>query len=217
MQVKQFNDENLAHYSYAILIDSSLVVIDPSRNPQQYYDLARQNNATITHVIETHPHADFVSGHYEISQTTGAKIYEHPLINPEFDFVPYNDGDVITIGNCTLKCLHTPGHSPDSISILLSENNNPLYLFSGDTLFVGDVGRPDLRENTPSSAATRVDLAKKMYHSIHDKLALLPDDVIVYPAHGAGSLCGKSLSTANHTTIWGREIIKLCVSKYQRR
>lgn len=206
MQVKQFNDENLAHYSYAILIDSSLVVIDPSRNPQQYYDFARQNNATITHVIETHPHADFVSGHYEIYQTTGAKIYEHPLINPEFDFVPYNDGDVITIGNCTLKCLHTPGHSPDSISILLSENNNPLYLFSGDTLFVGDVGRPDLRENTPSSAATRVDLAKKMYHSIHDKLALLPDNVIVYPAHGAGSLCGKSLSTANHTTIGAEKL-----------
>lgn len=206
MQVKQFNDENLAHYSYAILINGSVVLIDPSRNPQQYYDFAKENNAKITHVIETHPHADFVSGHYEIAQTTGAKIYEHPLIKPEFDFVPFNDGDIITIGNCTFHCLHTPGHSPDSISILLKENNKPLYFFSGDTLFIGDVGRPDLRENTPSSAATRVELAKKMYHSIHDKLMSLPDDVVVYPAHGAGSLCGKSLSKANHSTMGAEKV-----------
>ncbi len=206
MQVKQFNDENLAHYSYAILIDNSVVVIDPSRNPQQYYDFAKENNAAITHVIETHPHADFVSGHYEIGQTTGAKIYEHPLIKPEYDFVPFDDGNTISIGNYIFRCLHTPGHSPDSISIVLEENNKPLYLFSGDTLFVGDVGRPDLRENTPSSAATRVELAKKMYHSIHDKLMKLPDDVIVYPAHGAGSLCGKSLSKANYTTIGAERV-----------
>lgn len=202
MKIKQFEDKNLAHYSYAIVSNGEMALIDPSRNPQPYYDFAKEENATITTIIETHPHADFVSSHLEISNTTGATIYVSKLLGAEYSHQSFDDGDAIVLGGITLKSINTPGHSPDSISILaINEDLKEEAIFTGDTLFIGDCGRPDLREEAGAITASRADLAKQMYHSLRNKLMTLPNDVKVYPAHGAGSLCGKGLSAQNSSTI----------------
>jgi glyoxylase-like metal-dependent hydrolase (beta-lactamase superfamily II)/rhodanese-related sulfurtransferase len=202
MEIKQFEDKNLAHYSYAVLSNGEIALIDPARNPQPYYDYAKQNKAKITTVIETHPHADFVSSHLEIHKTTGASIYVSKFLGAEYEHKTFDDGDTIILGNIKLKSLNTSGHSPDSISIVaIDENGKQQAVFTGDTLFVGDCGRPDLREKAGAITAARKDLAKQMYHSLHNKLMTLPDDVKVSPAHGAGSLCGKGLSEQNTSTI----------------
>lgn len=202
MEIKQFEDKNLAHFSYAIISNGEVALIDPARDPQPYYDFAKQNNAKIIAVIETHPHADFVSSHLEIHNTTGATIYVSKLIGADYPHQTFDDGDAIVLGNITLKSLNTPGHSPDSISIVaIDEAGREKAVFTGDTLFVGDCGRPDLREQAGTITAERAELAKQMYHSLHDKLMALPDNVLVYPAHGAGSLCGKGLSAQKTSTI----------------
>ncbi|MCS7019166.1 MAG: rhodanese-like domain-containing protein [Cytophagales bacterium] len=203
MKIEQFEDKGLAHYAYAILSESdkSVVLVDPARNPQPYYDFAAAHGATIVGVIETHPHADFVSSHLEIAQQTGAKIYVSKLLGAEYEHVPFDEGDTISLGDFTLRALNTPGHSPDSISIVLSVNGKDYAVFTGDTLFIGDVGRPDLRESVGNLTAQREELARQMYHSTREKLMKLDDDVLVFPAHGAGSLCGKALSGANSSTI----------------
>jgi glyoxylase-like metal-dependent hydrolase (beta-lactamase superfamily II)/rhodanese-related sulfurtransferase len=202
MEIKQFEDKNLAHYSYAIVSNGEMALIDPARNPQPYYDFAKQHHAKITTVIETHPHADFVSSHLEIHNTTGATIYVSKLLGAEYEHQTFDEGDAIVLGNITLKALNTPGHSPDSISIIaIDENGKENAVFTGDTLFIGDCGRPDLREQAGAITATRAELAKQMFHSLRNKLLTLPDDVFVYPAHGAGSLCGKGLSEQNSSTI----------------
>jgi len=202
MEIKQFEDKNLAHYSYAVISNGEVALIDPARNPQPYYDFAKQNNAKITTIIETHPHADFVSSHLEIHNTTDATIYVSKLLGAEYPHQTFDDGDAIILGNITLKALNTPGHSPDSISIVaIDSSGKQKAVFTGDTLFIGDCGRPDLRENAGAITAKRADLAKQMYRSLRDKLMTLPDDVLVYPAHGAGSLCGKGLSEQNSSTI----------------
>ncbi len=202
MEIKQFQDKNLAHYSYAIVSNGEVAVIDPSRNPQPYYDFAHEHHAKITTIIETHPHADFVSSHLEIYNKTGATIYVSKLLGAEYPHEPFDEDDAIILGHITLKALNTPGHSPDSISILLiDENDKERAVFSGDTLFIGDCGRPDLREGAGSIKMTRKDLAKNMYHSLRDKFIPLADAVLLYPAHGAGSLCGKGLSQLNSSTM----------------
>jgi hydroxyacylglutathione hydrolase len=202
MEIKQFEDKNLAHYSYAIVSKGEIALIDPARNPQPYYDFARENNAEITTVIETHPHADFVSSHLEIHNTTGAMIYASKLLGAEYPHQTFDEDEAIILGAVTLKALNTPGHSPDSISILLiDENEKERAVFTGDTLFIGDCGRPDLREHAGAITAAREALAKQMYYSLRDKLMSLPNDVLVYPAHGAGSLCGKGLSEQSTSTI----------------
>jgi len=207
MEIKQFEDKNLAHFSYAILSNGEVALIDPARNPQPYYDFAKQHNAKITAVIETHPHADFVSSHLEIYNTTGATIYVSKLLGAEYEHQTFDEGEAIVLGSSTLKAWNTPGHSPDSISILaIDENGNQQAVFTGDTLFIGDCGRPDLREQAGAITATREELAKQMFHSLHNKLMTLPDDVIVYPAHGAGSLCGKGLGEQNSSTIGAEKI-----------
>jgi len=206
MEIKQFYDINLAHASYAVLCDNKIALIDPARDPEQYYDFAKENNAEIIAVIETHPHADFVSSHLEISDKTGAKIYISKLVNPEYDFVPFDEGDELKIGKATLTAINTPGHSPDSISILIKDEEGiDQAIATGDTLFVGDVGRPDLRETAGSINKSREELASMMYNTINEKLKNLPESLIVYPAHGAGSLCGKSTNTDTYSTI-GREL-----------
>jgi glyoxylase-like metal-dependent hydrolase (beta-lactamase superfamily II)/rhodanese-related sulfurtransferase len=206
MEIKQFEDKNLAHYAYAIISNGEVALIDPARNPQPYFDFAEGHNAKITTIIETHPHADFISSHLEIHNATGATIYVSKILGAEYDHQTFDDGKAIILGGITLKAINTPGHSPDSISIVaIDENGKPHAVFTGDTLFIGDCGRPDLREQAGAVTATREELAKQMFHSLRNKLMTLPDDVWVYPAHGAGSLCGKGLSEQNSSTIGGEK------------
>lgn len=203
MKIEQFEDKGLAHYAYAILSEKTgeIVLVDPARNPQPYYDYAAQNNAKIVGVIETHPHADFVSSHLEIHKKTGATIYAHSLVGADYPHKTFDEGAVLEMGDIKLKSLHTPGHSPDGISIVLQHEGKDVAVFTGDTLFIGDVGRPDLRESAGNITAKREELARQMYHSTREKLMKLDDEVLVYPAHGAGTLCGKGLSEANSSTI----------------
>lgn len=202
MKIQQFEDKNLAHYSYAILSNNKIALIDPSRDPEPYYTFAKENNAKIIAVIETHPHADFVSSHLEIHKSTGAKIYVSKLLGAEYVHETFDDGDKIQLGKILLKALNTPGHSPDSISIIATDENGvDNAIFTGDTLFIGDCGRPDLREQAGAITATRENLAKQMYHSLRNKILPLANHILVYPAHGAGSLCGKALSAQNFSTI----------------
>lgn len=203
MKIQQWEDKNLAQYSYAILSDceKKIVLIDPSRDPQQYLDFANQHQASIVGIIETHPHADFISGHLELHQLTNATIYAHSLVGASYPHAAFDDGAVLEFGKIRLTSLHTPGHSPDSISILLEHDGKQKAVFTGDTLFIGDCGRPDLREGVGNIHAKRHALAKQMYHSLRSKLSVLDDDVIVYPGHGAGTLCGKNLSKESSGTI----------------
>ena len=205
MIIEQFYDKGLAHGSYVIISKGEAIVIDPARDPQPYYEFVHKHQAQIVGVIETHPHADFVSSHHEISKKTGAEIYVSKLLGADYPHKTFDDGDSISLGMVSLSAMNTPGHSPDSICILLKDELGKEHaLFSGDTLFVGDVGRPDLRENVGNMTAKREELARAMYHSVQDKLKKLHDDVLVYPAHGAGSLCGKNLSSDLSSSI-GRE------------
>ncbi|KAA9332828.1 MBL fold metallo-hydrolase [Adhaeribacter soli] len=208
MKIEQFEDKGLAHYAYAILSECAkeVVLIDPARNPQPYYDFAKQHSAKIIGVIETHPHADFVSSHLEIQRKTGATIYTHSLVGADYPHQAFDEGALLEFGKIKLKALHTPGHSPDGISIVLEHEGKDKAVFTGDTLFIGDVGRPDLRENAGSITAKREELARQLYQSTREKLMKLADDVLVYPAHGSGSLCGKSLSNANSSTIGAEKI-----------
>jgi glyoxylase-like metal-dependent hydrolase (beta-lactamase superfamily II)/rhodanese-related sulfurtransferase len=206
MIIQQFYDKGLAHASYAVIRTGKMIVIDPARNPQPYYDFAAQHDADILGVIETHPHADFVSSHLEIHQATNAVIYASKLTGAAYPHETFDDGDVIQLNDVKLKALNTPGHSPDSICILLEdEQGKETAIFTGDTLFVGDVGRPDLRENVGNITAKKEELARQMYQSTRQKLMTLPKGVVVYPAHGPGSLCGKNMSPDLQSTI-GREL-----------
>lgn len=202
MEIKQFYDEQLAHASYAILSDNEIALVDPSRDIKEYMDFAEERNAKIVAVLETHPHADFASSHAEIAKKTGAKIYVGELVGVFYDHVALNDGDEIKLGKGIVKALHTPGHSPDSISFLvIDENGNETAIATGDTLFVGDVGRPDLREGAGNINMSREDLAKAMFKTLQEKFVQLPDNTFVYPAHGAGSLCGKALKDVRFSTM----------------
>ncbi len=200
MKIKQFKDSPLAHYSYAVISDGKMALIDPSRNPLQYYRFAEEQDAKIVAVFETHPHADFVSSHLQIHEQTGATIYASKLLGADYEHKGFDDGDSLEMGQVTFKAINTPGHSPDSITVV-AEDGKKTALFTGDTLFIGDVGRPDLREKAGNMTAKRVDLAKKMYHTMQNKYSGLPDNAVVYPAHGAGSLCGKNMSTDSSSTL----------------
>ena len=206
MKIEQFYDKGLAHASYAIVSEGQMALVDPARDPKQYYDFAKEHQAKIVAIFETHPHADFVSSHAEIAKTTGATIYVSKLLGADYDHKTFDNGDEIKLGKLTLKALNTPGHSPDSVTILLLDEQGKQHAaFTGDSLFVGDVGRPDLRENVGNMKAKREELAKQMYETTNAVFKKLNRDVLVYPAHGAGSLCGKSLSTDTYSTI-GREL-----------
>jgi len=152
-------------------------------------------------VLETHPHADFVSSHLEIAQKTGAVIRVSKLLGAEYAHEAFDEGDSFTVGQLTFRALNTPGHSPDSVSTVLSREGRDVAVFTGDTLLIGDVGRPDLREKAGNLTAKREELAKQLYHSTREKLMTLADDVLVYPAHGAGSLCSKATNSANSSSI----------------
>jgi hydroxyacylglutathione hydrolase len=200
--IEQFKDKGLAHYSYAILVNDKVFIIDPARDAQLYNDFARQNNAKIVGVIETHPHADFASSHVELHNHTGATIYASSLTKPAYPFEAFDDGQVIKLSDkVSLRSLYTPGHAPDHIAIILQDSGKDIAVFSGDSLLIGDVGRPDLRDYSNNVLVQRQRLAGMMYHTIHEKFAKLDENVIVYPAHGAGSLCGKAMRDVPSSTI----------------
>ncbi len=195
----------LSHASYLIgdTTTGNAVVVDPQRDVAEYLADAEANGLTITHVLETHFHADFLSGHLELAAHTGAAIGfgRAAAGRAEFPIETFADGDTIELGEVTLKVRETPGHTPESISIVVYPHGleaAPSGVLTGDTLFIGDVGRPDL---LASVGVTAEDLGRQLYHSLHTKLLTLPDDTKVYPAHGAGSACGKNLSTETVSTI----------------
>jgi hydroxyacylglutathione hydrolase len=208
MYFKQFYLGCLAHASYMIGSDGEAAVVDPRRDVDSYIEEARAQGLEIRHIIETHLHADFVSGHQELAHRTGAKIYFGAKADAKFDYVPVREGDEIRLGDgVVLRFLETPGHTPESVSILVVDRavgDVPKAVLTGDTLFIGDVGRPDLTGSDPragSDAPTAQDLAGMLYDSLHRKLLTLPDSVEVYPAHGAGSLCGRNISSETSSTI----------------
>ena len=194
---QRFFVEGLAHASYIIGAGGEAAVVDPKRDVGDYLNTAQREELKIVAILETHPHADFVSGHVELAQRTGAKIYVSHLAPARYDRIPVRDRDVIRVGPLEIVALETPGHSPDSVCFLVKEDGQPVSLFSGDTLFAGDVGRPDLRDAEEKPTA----LAAALHDSLFKKLLSLPDDLKVYPAHGCGSLCGRKISSAPFTTI----------------
>lgn len=215
MQIKQFEDKNLAHYSYAVVSDceKKMIVIDPARNIRPYLDFARETGSRIVGVIETHPHADFISGHLEMHQQTGAIIYTSGRVQALYPHQAFDDGYSIRIGKIKLTALNTPGHSPDSLCVVLEHDGHQKAVFTGDTLFVGDCGRPDLREDDEKLPTKKEELARQLYHSLRNKLAVLADDVVVYPAHGAGTLCGKNLGKESSSTIGKEKQTNWCLQR----
>ena len=193
MKIEQIYTGCLAQGAYYIESNGEVAIIDPLREVQPYIDRAFNDGATIKYIFETHFHADFVSGHVTLSEKTGAPIIYGPNANPTFNAHSAQDGEVVQLGNITLTVLHTPGHTMESTCYLLKDENGKDHaLFSGDTLFLGDVGRPDLAQK--AADMTQEQLAGILFESLRTKIMTLADDVIVYPAHGAGSACGKNLS-----------------------
>ena len=197
MQVIRYFVEGLAHASYLIAANGEAAVVDPKRDVDDYIADAKHAGLTITAILNTHPHADFASGFPELAARTGAKIYTSHQAPVTYDCVAAKDGDRIRIGELEIEILETPGHSPDSLSFVVYEGTEATTIFTGDLLFVNDVGRPDLRDADADPSA----LADKLYDSLFHKVLSLPDHVTVYPAHGAGSLCGRALGNASFTTI----------------
>jgi glyoxylase-like metal-dependent hydrolase (beta-lactamase superfamily II)/rhodanese-related sulfurtransferase len=200
MKIEQIYTGCLAQGAYYIESNGEVAIIDPLREVQPYIDKASQNKGAIKFIFETHFHADFVSGHVTLAKKTGAPIVFGPNANPSFEAHIAKDGEVFQLGEISITVLHTPGHTMESTSYLLKDKNGIDYaLFSGDTLFLGDVGRPDLAQK--AAHMTQDELAGILFDSLRNKIMTLADDVIVYPAHGAGSACGKNLSKETVGTI----------------
>lgn len=200
MKVEQIYTGCLAQGAYYITSNGEAAIIDPLREIKPYLDRAKNDSVKIKYIFETHFHADFVSGHVDLANATGAKIIYGPTAQPAFECITANDGEEFKIGDVTIKVLHTPGHTMESSSFLLKdENKKEVALFSGDTLFIGDVGRPDLAQKAANM--TQEELAATLFHSLREKVMKLSDDVLVYPAHGAGSACGKNMSKETVSTI----------------
>ena len=201
MFFKQFYLNCLAHASYLIGSDGEAVVVDPQRDVDQYIDEAAAHSLAIKYVIETHLHADFVSGHRELAARTGAEIVFGRQADATIPHRAVEDGDELTVGRVKLRIMETPGHTPEGICVLVIDtevSDQPQKVLTGDTLFIGDVGRPDL---AGAKGFTKEMMAAMMYDSLHEKLLRLDDAVEVYPAHGAGSMCGRNLSTETSSTI----------------
>lgn len=199
MKIEQIYTNCLAQGAYYIESQGEVAIIDPLREPQPYIKKAQNNNAKIKYIFETHIHADFVSGHVDLAEKTGATIVFGPNAKTTFECYNASDNEEFKIGNITIKVLHTPGHTLESVTyLLIDENGRNHAIFTGDTLFLGDVGRPDL---AIKSDLTEKDLAGMLFESLRSKIMTLNDDVIVYPAHGAGSACGKNLSKETVGTI----------------
>ncbi len=199
MYFEQFYLGCLAHASYLLGSEGEGIVVDPQRDVEIYLEAAQKQGLAIRHIFETHLHADFVSGHRELAARTGAKIYLSRAAGATFPHVAVDDGYKLRVGKLNLEVLATPGHTPESISLLVTDEENaqkPWAVLTGDTLFIGDVGRPDL-----SPTHTPAQLAGMLHDSLNQKLMTLPDGVLVYPAHGAGSLCGRNMRAERFSTI----------------
>lgn len=200
MIVEQIYTGCLAQGAYYVRSGNEAVIIDPLREVEPYIEKAKADGVTIKYVLETHFHADFVSGHIDLAAKTGATIVYGPTAQPKFKCHVATDGEILKIGNVTIKVLHTPGHTMESTTYLLrDEHGKDHAIFSGDTLFLGDVGRPDLAQK--AAHLTQEELAGLLYDSLRTKIMTLPDDVIVYPAHGAGSACGKNMMKETVDTL----------------
>ncbi|HEX4666087.1 MAG TPA: MBL fold metallo-hydrolase [Chthoniobacterales bacterium] len=197
MFLKRFFVEGLAHASYLFGADGEAAVVDPKRDIEDYLAAAEREGLRIVAIFNSHPHADFASGFRELADRTEAKVYVSHLAPVNYEHVAAKDGDRVRVGSLEVELLETPGHSPDSLSFLVRENGQPTVVFTGDLLFVNDVGRPDLRDADEDPSA----LAGKLYDSLHEKILTLSDEVKVYPAHGAGSLCGRAISDAPFSLV----------------
>jgi glyoxylase-like metal-dependent hydrolase (beta-lactamase superfamily II)/rhodanese-related sulfurtransferase len=204
-KIEQIYTGCLAQGAYYITSEGEAAIIDPLRETQPYIDRLERDGVKLKYIFETHFHADFVSGHLDLSKKTGAFIVYGPTAQPSFEFIAAEDNQVFNIGKIKIKVLHTPGHTLESSCFLLIDENGKDYaLFSGDTLFIGDVGRPDLAQKAASM--TQEQLAGILFHSLRDKVMPLSDDVLVYPAHGAGSACGKNMSKETISTIGNQKL-----------
>jgi glyoxylase-like metal-dependent hydrolase (beta-lactamase superfamily II)/rhodanese-related sulfurtransferase len=197
MFLKRFFVEGLAHASYLFGADGEAAVVDPKRDVDDYPETAKREGLKIVAIFNSHPHADFASGFRELADRTDAKVYVSHLAPASYEHEDGKDGQHVKVGSLDIELLETPGHSPDSLSFLVRENGQPVAIFTGDLLFVNDVGRPDLRDADEDPSA----LADRMYDSLHQKIMNLPDEVKVYPAHGAGSLCGRAISDAPFSLV----------------
>lgn len=213
MIVKQLYTNCLSEAAYFIASNGEAAIIDPIRDTEEYIKLAEQEGVRIKYIFETHFHADFVSGHIDLSNKTGAPIVYGPGAETSFKVHKATDGEIFEIGNLKLKAIHTPGHTLESTSYLLyDEQGEPYSIFTGDTLFVGDVGRPDLF----SGNMTKEQLAGIMYDTLQAKIKTLPDHIIVYPAHGPGSACGKNLGPETHSTIGAQKLTNYALQDMSR-
>ncbi|UGS20480.1 MBL fold metallo-hydrolase [Flavobacterium cyclinae] len=201
MKVEQIYTGCIAHAAYYVENNGEAAIFDPLREVQPYIDRAKKDNAKIKYVFETHFHADFVSGHLDLKEKAGAEIVFGPTAKPNYVAIIATDGQVFTVGNYKIKAIHTPGHTMESTTyLLIDENDKEHGIISGDTLFIGDVGRPDLAQHVIADL-TQEKLARLLYHSLREKIMPLSDDLIVYPNHGAGSACGKNMSKETTDTL----------------
>lgn len=215
MKIEQLYTGCLAQGAYYIESNGEAAIIDPLREVSPYIEMAEKRNAKIKYVLETHFHADFVSGHIDLAKRTGAKIVYGPTAQPNFDAYVAKDMEELPLGNVKIRVLHTPGHTMESSTFLLLDENGKEYaIFTGDTLFLGDVGRPDL---AVKADLTKEQLASYLYDSLHSKILPLPDDVIVYPGHGAGSACGKNMMKETVDTLGNQKIINYALRKDMTR
>ena len=200
MKIEQIYTGCLAQGAYYIVSEGEAAIIDPLREVQPYLDRLAKDNVKLKYIFETHFHADFVSGHVDLSKKTGAPIIYGPTAAPEFEAIVAEDNQVFEIGKIKIKVLHTPGHTMESSTyLLIDENGKNHAIFSGDTLFLGDVGRPDLAQKAAN--LTQEELAGLLYDSLYNKILPLEDDITVYPAHGAGSACGKNMQKETVDTL----------------
>ncbi len=212
MKIEQIYTGCLAEAAYYIQSKDEAIIIDPLRETEPYIQRAKNDNSTIKYIFLTHFHADFVSGHVDLAKKTGAKIVFGPSAKGDFEFHEGVDGELFEIGDVTIELLHTPGHTMESSSYLLRDaNGKEQCVFTGDTLFIGDVGRPDLA--VKQGTLTEKDLAKHLYNSLRKKIMTLPDEVIVYPNHGAGSACGKNMSKETFDTLGHQKEVNYALRK----
>lgn len=203
MLIKQFYTNCLAEASYVLISNGEAAVVDPIRDVQMYLDFLVENKATLKYVLETHFHADFVSGHIELAEKTGAAIVYGPSAKADYKIYVAQNKERIQVGALEIEVLHTPGHTPESVCYLVhNEEGKPESIFTGDTLFVGDVGRPDLLEGLIASTEDQI---KNLYNTIQNIIKKLPENLVVYPSHGPGSMCGKSIGKETESTI-GKEL-----------